>query len=59
LVLLVNYTPWGNAALGTAPLPPEAWLFILPFAVGMVVLEELRKWVARRRIRAATSRQPS
>jgi magnesium-transporting ATPase (P-type) len=59
LVLLVNYTPWGNAALGTAPLPPEAWLFILPFAVGMVALEELRKWVARRRIRAATSRQPS
>jgi sodium/potassium-transporting ATPase subunit alpha len=51
LVLLVNYTPWGNAALGTAPLPPEVWLFMLPFALAMVLLEELRKWLVRRRIR--------
>ncbi len=50
LVLLANYTPWGNAVLGTAPLPARVWLFFLPFALAMVVLEELRKWVARRRI---------
>ena len=48
LVLVANYTPWANAALGTAPLPARVWLFFLPFAAGMVVLEELRKWVARR-----------
>jgi calcium-translocating P-type ATPase len=57
LVLAVNYTPWGNAALRTAPLPARAWLFILPFALAMVALEELRKWIARRGIRA--SRAPS
>ncbi len=50
LVLLADYTPWGNAALGTAPLPARVWLFLVPFAVAMVVLEELRKWVARRRV---------
>ena len=50
LVLLADYTPWGNAALGTAPLPGRVWLFMVPFAVAMIVLEELRKWVARRRV---------
>jgi sodium/potassium-transporting ATPase subunit alpha len=50
LVLLADYTPWGNAALRTAPLPARVWLFFLPFAVTMLALEELRKWVARRRV---------
>jgi magnesium-transporting ATPase (P-type) len=50
LVLVANYTPWGNAALGTAPLPARVWLFFVPFALAMVALEELRKWVARRRL---------
>jgi len=51
LVLAANYTPWGNAALGTAPLGLDVWLFMLPFALAMVVLEELRKWLVRRGIR--------
>jgi calcium-translocating P-type ATPase len=51
LLLVLVYTPWGNAALGTAPLTLETWLFMLPFAVAMLVLEELRKWWARRGIR--------
>jgi len=55
LVLVASYTAWGNAALGTAPLPLQVWLFMLPFAVAMVVLEELRKWVVRRGIRASDS----
>ena len=55
LVLLVVYTPWGNAALGTAPLPLEVWLFMVPFAVAMVLLEELRKWWVRSRIRGSGS----
>ncbi len=42
------YTPWGNGALGTAPLPPEVWVFLLPFAGGMLALEELRKAALRR-----------
>jgi calcium-translocating P-type ATPase len=48
LILLIAYTPWGNALFGTAPLPLSVWLFILPFAVGMTALEELRKWIFRR-----------
>ena len=47
LILLVDYTPWGNLIFGTAPIASEVWLFIIPFALGMVMLEELRKWVVR------------
>jgi cation transport ATPase-like protein len=47
-VFLIGYTPWGNLALGTAAPPLELWVFIIPFALGMLVLEELRKWVVRR-----------
>lgn len=45
LLGLIDYTPWGNAIFGTQPLMAEVWVFILPFSVGMLVLEELRKWV--------------
>jgi sodium/potassium-transporting ATPase subunit alpha len=45
IILLINYTPWGNTLFGTAPIPLSVWIFILPFAVGMIALEELRKWV--------------
>jgi calcium-translocating P-type ATPase len=48
LLLLIAYTPWGNALFGTAPLATDAWLFILPFGIGMLLLEELRKAVVRR-----------
>ena len=51
LVLLIDYTPWGNALFGTAPLEAEVWLFIVPFGIGMLLLEELRKAVVRRRSR--------
>jgi magnesium-transporting ATPase (P-type) len=49
LILIVVYTPWGNLAFGTRPLDAEAWLFALPFAAVMVMLEEGRKAFARRR----------
>ena len=49
LLLLIDYAPWGNAWFGTAPLAAEVWLFIIPFAFGMLLLEELRKAVVRRR----------
>ena len=48
IILLIDYTPWGNALFGTAPIAGQVWLFILPFAVAMIALEELRKWICRR-----------
>jgi magnesium-transporting ATPase (P-type) len=51
LILLIAYTPWGNFLLGTAPVPTELWLFLVPFAAGMFGLEELRKWLVRRTLR--------
>jgi magnesium-transporting ATPase (P-type) len=47
LILLIDYTPWGNAIFGTAPIAPAVWLFMIPFALGMLALEELRKWIMR------------
>ncbi len=49
LLLLIGYSPWGNALFGTAPLDAAVWLFILPFMLGMLLLEELRKAVVRKR----------
>lgn len=48
LILLIDYTPWGNLLFGTAPIPAEVWLFMIPFAVAMMALEEARKWLVRR-----------
>ena len=49
LIALIDYTPWGHALFGTAPIALAVWLFIIPFALGMVALEELRKWLVRAR----------
>lgn len=48
LLGLIDYTPWGNAIFGTQPLIAGVWLFILPFSLGMLLLEEVRKWVVGR-----------
>ena len=48
LLVLIDYTPWGNALFGAAPLDANVWLFIISFAPGMLLLEELRKAVVRR-----------
>jgi magnesium-transporting ATPase (P-type) len=49
LVLLIDYTALGNALFGTAPIGAKVWLFVAPFAVALLVLEELRKrWVRAR-----------
>jgi sodium/potassium-transporting ATPase subunit alpha len=47
LMLVIAYTPLGNALFTTAPIDASAWLFVVPFAVAMLVAEELRKWVVR------------
>lgn len=51
LLMAFDYILWGNLLLGTAPVPGTLWLFILPFATGMLVLEEMRKWIVRGSLR--------
>jgi sodium/potassium-transporting ATPase subunit alpha len=46
-IALIAYTAWGNAIFGTAPIPLDVWIFILPFAAALLVVEELRKTAAR------------
>jgi sodium/potassium-transporting ATPase subunit alpha len=55
LLLLINYTPLGNAILDTAPVPAGLWLFVIPMAAGMFVLEEARKWLVRRYLADASN----
>jgi len=47
LLLLIDYTPWGNALFGTAPIGVAVWLFIAPFMLAMLIAEELRKALVR------------
>jgi sodium/potassium-transporting ATPase subunit alpha len=54
ILLLISYTPWGNSLLGTAPVGEKVWMVIIPFAAGILILEELRKWLARRRLFSAS-----
>jgi magnesium-transporting ATPase (P-type) len=47
LILLIDYTPAGNAVFGTAPIGYGVWLSAVPFALVMLMLEESRKAVVR------------
>ncbi|MGX2041012.1 cation-translocating P-type ATPase [Methylocaldum sp. MU1018] len=47
LILLIDYTPWGNEIFRTAPMGGDVWLFTVPFALGMLFMEELRKGLTR------------
>lgn len=49
LILTIDYTPAGNLIFGTAPIPLSVWLFVFPFAIGMLAIEEFRKWLVRSR----------
>jgi magnesium-transporting ATPase (P-type) len=49
LILLIDYTGPGNALFGTAPIGYGVWAFVLPFALTMLLLEEVRKASVRRR----------
>lgn len=53
LILAIDYTAWGQALLGTAAIPARAWLFVLPFALAMLLLEETRKRFVVKRMRRA------
>ncbi|MCM8594835.1 cation-transporting P-type ATPase [Accumulibacter sp.] len=50
LLGLIAYTPWGNALFDTAPPPAAVWIGIVPFALVMLLLEEGRKAIVRRRL---------
>jgi hypothetical protein len=43
LILLIDDTPAGRTVFGTAPPGVEVWMFIVPFGVAMLALEEIRK----------------
>jgi calcium-translocating P-type ATPase len=51
LLLGIAYTTVGNQVFGTAPLLPSVWLVLVPFVLGLFVLEELRKAFVRRGMR--------
>jgi sodium/potassium-transporting ATPase subunit alpha len=48
VVLASYYSDGATRFFGTAPLRASDWLFIIPVALGMLFLEELRKSVTRR-----------
>jgi magnesium-transporting ATPase (P-type) len=56
LILAIVYTPVGQALFGTAPLTLSTWLFMLPFALAMLLLEEGRKAIVRARRPSARTR---
>jgi len=47
LILAIVYAPAGNALFGTRPLGAATWLGMIALALGIGLLEELRKLVAR------------
>jgi hypothetical protein len=54
IILLIDYTPWGNALFGTAPIAASVWLFIVPFAIVLLALDEVRKVFVRARLKSST-----
>ncbi len=53
ILLLIIYTPLGNLLFGTAPVAAWIWVLVIPLAVLMGTLEEIRKAWLRKRIRNA------
>jgi magnesium-transporting ATPase (P-type) len=58
LICLIVYVPAFQHVFGTAPFPPENWLFLFAWAPVLLIAEELRKgigrWMDRRRKPAMT-----
>jgi len=48
LLILIVFTPQGNEIFGTETIPLSIWIYILPTALLLLLLEESRKWVFRR-----------
>ncbi len=47
LILAIDYTAFGNAVFGTAPIGYEAWLMVVPLAAAMLGLAEAHKALVR------------
>ncbi|HJW09770.1 MAG TPA: cation-transporting P-type ATPase [Holophagaceae bacterium] len=45
-----TYLPLAHRAIGTAAFPPGTWLFLLPFPFALLLFEEGRKALVRRRL---------
>jgi sodium/potassium-transporting ATPase subunit alpha len=50
LAATIIYLPLANWIFGTAPLSWRVWAFLVPFSLGLLVAEELRKLYVRRRM---------
>ncbi len=48
LSILIIYNPIGNAIFGTAPLDLWVWMLLVPFAVMLLMAEEIRKYIMNR-----------
>jgi sodium/potassium-transporting ATPase subunit alpha len=53
LQFMIVYHPFGNRIFGTAPIGIDVWLILIPFSVGLLLAEEMRKAYARRRDRTS------
>lgn len=51
LQLFIVYHPWGNKIFSTAPISLSVWLLLIPFMFLVFFAEELRKFLARYRLR--------
>jgi magnesium-transporting ATPase (P-type) len=49
VILLLVYTPFGHAVVGTDPFPAVGWLWLLLGIPLLPMVDELRKWLVRRR----------
>jgi magnesium-transporting ATPase (P-type) len=47
LMAVIVYSPWGHSIFHTTALPLSVWLFFIPFMLGMLIIEETRKWFVR------------
>jgi Ca2+-transporting ATPase len=49
LIFLIVYTPFLNTFIGTAPFPLANWLFLLAWMPALLLVDEVRKFLVRRR----------
>ncbi len=46
--IFIVYHPWGQRIFGTGPLATQVWLMLVPFAISLLLAEEMRKLVVRK-----------
>ena len=61
LVNLLIYVPFLNKVVGTAPFDPKNWLFLLAWTPSLLLVDEVRKALLRRRERGikTTAQEPT